>query len=111
MLLTVIKAITSLALIFLATFIAKRYSVVAGMISVMPIVGLLILIWTYVENRGAQSAMVNLTRGAMIGLIPTAIFYAAAFITFSRGMNIMPVLILSFAAWGVSAAIIFHIIR
>jgi len=111
MLLTVLKAITSLALIFLVGIIAKKYSALAGMIAVMPIIGLLILIWTYVETKGAKDVMVNLTTGAMIGLVPTAIFYIAAFITFSRGMSITPVMLISFAAWGVSAFIILRLIH
>ncbi len=50
----IIKATISLAIIFLATGLARRFPSLAGLIGVMPLTGALVLVWTYLENRGSK---------------------------------------------------------
>ena len=107
----IIKALSSLVIIFLATFIAKRYPGVGGIIAVMPLAGLIIFIWTYLESTNPQKTMVGFTTGALWGILPTAAFYFMALFAFSRGFTLVPTLLLSLGVWLIFVLILLHFIR
>ena len=46
-----IKILVSLGVIVAVTAIAKKLPSIAGLISVMPLTGAMILVWVYLENK------------------------------------------------------------
>lgn len=100
---TILKIALSLLVILAASAVARRYPSAAGLISVMPLTGALVLVWVYLENNGDPAIMQQLTRGALWGIVPSIIFFLMACFGFSRNMPLHLVLLLSFGAWGLAA--------
>ena len=67
-----IKISLSVAIILLATFTAKRFPSIAGLIGVMPLTGALVLAWVYLENQGDPEIMAGFTKGALWGCYPAS---------------------------------------
>ncbi len=96
---TLIKSIISVVIILGVTAIGKRFSTLAGIISVMPLTGALALFWIYVENKGDQAVMNGFLKGAIFGIIPTIIFFIVALYFFKRGASLSTMFLTGFAAW------------
>ncbi len=99
----VIKVMISLGIILLATGLGKRFPTLAGLISVMPLTGVIVLVFLYLENRGDRQVMEAYTRGAVWGILPTILFFAAAYLCFRREMPLAAVLGAGFGVWIVGA--------
>ena len=100
-----IKTAISVAIILVATGIAKRFPSAAGLIGVMPLTGALVLIWVYMENKGNPEVMQGFAKGALWGIVPSILFFIVAFFCFRKEFSLPTVLISSFAAWLVAAFI------
>lgn len=100
-----IKLIVSLAIILVATMIGKRLPSTAGLIAVMPLAGVLVLVWMYIENNGDSHIMQEFTKGALWGILPSVAFYVVALICFRKQMPLPIVLACSFSTWIVAAFI------
>jgi uncharacterized membrane protein (GlpM family) len=100
-----IKVSLSVAVILLATFTAKRFPSVAGLIGVMPLTGALVLGWVYLENRGDPKIMTDFTKGAFWGMLPSILFYLVAFFGLKKGFPLTTILVLSFVAWFLAAVV------
>ena len=74
-----IKAVLSLAVIFIATGIGKKFPSMAGLIGVMPLTGALVLVWVYLENRGDPVVMQNFAKGASGGSCPASFSFSSRF--------------------------------
>jgi uncharacterized membrane protein (GlpM family) len=94
-----IKIIISILIILVATAIAKKLPSSAGLISVMPITGALVLVWVYLENKGDSILMQDFTKGALWGIIPSVLFFLTAMICFKKQFPLSIVLIAGFSAW------------
>lgn len=103
----VIKLAISAAVILAATGIARRFPSIAGLISVMPLAGALILSFVYYENKGQWPVMQGFARGALWGILPSIAFYLVAFICLKKEMSLAAVLGSSFGAW-FAAALVHH---
>ncbi len=64
-----LKITLSIAVILVATAIAKKYPSAAGLIGVMPLTGALVLVWVYLENKGNAEVMQAFTKGALWGIL------------------------------------------
>jgi uncharacterized membrane protein (GlpM family) len=94
-----IKIMVSVAIILAATALGKKLPSMAGLIGVMPLMGALVLIWIYVENKGDPQIMQGFTKGALWGILPTILFYLVALFCFKRQFPLSIVLCASFAVW------------
>jgi len=65
----------------------------------MPLTGLLVLVWRYLDNSGDSAAMIDYTKGAMWGIIPSMLFFLVAFLCFRSEKPLWFVLSASFAVW------------
>lgn len=101
-----IKIALSLMIILLAVGIGKKFPSLGGLIAVMPLTGLIVMLWLYSDTEGNPAAMQDYTKGALFGIIPTMLFFTVAFIGFRREWGLPVVLVCSFATWAVAA--IFH---
>ncbi len=99
----IIKLFVSLCIITLCTQIGRKLPTLAGLIAVMPLTGLIVLIWLYLDNPGNFSMMTDYTKGALWGILPTVLFFLVAFLCFQKRLSLWIVLCVSFAVWIVAA--------
>ncbi len=108
----ILKLIISLSIILFCSQIAKKVPALAGLIAVMPLTGLLVLLWIYWDNTQHPDLSVILStycKAAMLGIIPSILFFFAAWLCFKKQFNIWLVLCVSFAVW-LAAAFIHQLI-
>ncbi len=101
----IVKIIISLFLILTVTTLAKKVPALAGLIAVMPLTGALILFWVAFENKENYQLMTEFSKSALLGLVPTIIFFLVAFVCFKYRISIFLSLFLSFSSWVFSAII------
>jgi uncharacterized membrane protein (GlpM family) len=100
-----IKIAVSLAVILLATFAARRFPSVAGLLGVMPLTGALVLAWVYLENQGDPDIMTGFAKGALWGMLPSILFFLVALFCLRKGLPLTVVLLAGFAAWLLGAMV------
>ena len=102
---TVIKIALSLAVILLAVGIGRKFPSLGGLIAVMPLTGLIALLWLYSDTGGDMVALQHYTQGALFGIIPTILFFAVAFFGFRKEWDLPVILCTGFGAWLTAAFI------
>ena len=85
--------------------IGRKLPTLAGLIAVMPLTGLIVLVWLYLDNPGNFSLMTEYTKGALWGIVPSVLFFLVAFLCFQKRLSLWIVLFASFAVWIASAFI------
>ena len=99
----VIKLLISVCIISVCAAVARKAPSLAGLIAVMPLTGLIVLIWLYLDNPGNFTLMTNYTKGALWGIIPSILFFLVAFVCFQKHLPLWIVLCASFAVWLIGA--------
>jgi len=99
----VIKLLISVCVIAFCAQIGRKLPTLAGLIAVMPLTGLIVLVWLYRENPGNFDLMTEYTKGALWGIVPSVLFFLVAFICFRRHLPFWLVLCASFAVWLIGA--------
>jgi uncharacterized membrane protein (GlpM family) len=99
----VIKLLISVSVILFCTQIGRKLPTLAGLIAVMPLTGLIVLVWLYTENPGNFNIVTDYTKGALWGILPTILFFLMAFICFRKHLPLWIVLCASFAVWLIAA--------
>ena len=94
-----IKLLVSVSIILLCTQIGRRFPTLAGLIAVMPLTGLIVLLWLHNDNPNNFMFMVHYTKGALWGIVPSILFFFVAFVCFYRHQPLWIVLCASFAVW------------
>ena len=94
-----LKVILSVAIILIATAVGKRIPSLAGLLGVMPLTGALVLVWVYIENRGDSRIMLEFSKGALWGILPSILFFLVALVCFRKGLSLPLVLVCSFGIW------------
>ena len=94
-----IKLCVSLLVILLATQVGRRLPSLAGLIAVMPLTGLLVLLWLYWDHPGDFGLMARYCEGALLGIVPTILFFVTALLCFRRHLPLWAVLSAGFAVW------------
>jgi uncharacterized membrane protein (GlpM family) len=69
----------------------------------MPLTGLIVLVWLYLDNPGNFALMTDYTKGVLWGIIPTILFFLVAFVCFQKQLPLWMVLCASFAVWLIGA--------
>ena len=99
----IVKLSITVAVIILCAQIGRRFPSLAGLIATMPLTSLLVLMWLYADNSGNQEVMVGYTRGALWGILPSILFFVAAFFCFKKHLPLPIVLSASFGVWLIGA--------
>jgi hypothetical protein len=94
-----VKLLLSLSVIVLATQIGRRLPTLAGLIAVMPLTSLLVLLWLYWDYPGDFARLTGYCEGALLGIVPTLLFFVAALLCLRRHLPLWAVLSISFALW------------
>jgi len=89
MMMLLLKIITSSLMIVLITEIAKKHSMLGGMIAVLPINILLSLIWLYIEKKDI-AMLGNFTNSAFWGIFPTMFFLISITFLFNKNNPFIP---------------------
>jgi len=95
----VVKLAVSVAVILLATQIGRKAPTLAGLVAVMPLTSLLVLLWLYLDHLGDFALMSDYCGGALLGIIPTILFFLTALVCFRRHLPLWAVLSAGFAVW------------
>lgn len=103
MLQTLLKIIVTLAVILAAVYCGRKWPTLGGLIATMPLTGLLVMLWLYFDNPQSPKLMADYTRGAVLGIIPTILFFLTAYLCFRRQCSLPVVLGTSFAVWTAGA--------
>lgn len=101
----IIKLSISVCVILFCTQIGKKLPSLAGLIAVMPLTGLIVLLWLYSENPGDFGLMIDYTKGALWGILPSILFFLVAFFCFRKQLSLWIVLSASFGVWVAAAAV------
>jgi uncharacterized membrane protein (GlpM family) len=99
----VIKLLISICIISICAVVARKVPTLAGLIAVMPLTGLIVLIWLYLDNPANFALMTDYAKGALWGIVPSILFFLVAFICFNKQLPLWIVLCASFAVWLVGA--------
>lgn len=99
------KLLISVGVIIFCTQIGRKLPTLAGLIAVMPLTGLIVLLWLYSDNPGNLDLMANYIKGALWGIVPSILFFAVAFVCFRKQLPIWMVLTASFAVWLMAAGV------
>ncbi len=100
-----IKLLLSLLVILLATQIGRKVPTLAGLIAVMPLTSLIVLLWLYSDHPGDVSLLIGYCEGALLGIVPTILFFVTALLCFRRHLPLWAVLSAGFAVWLVGALV------
>jgi uncharacterized membrane protein (GlpM family) len=106
-----LKILIALAIILVAAFIGRKQPTLAGLVAVMPLTGLVVLIWLYMDNPGNFPLMAEYAKGAFWGIIPTMLFFLVAFLCFRKNLALPVVLLLSFIVWILAAFVHQQLLR
>ncbi len=101
----VVRLLISVLIIIFCTQIGRKLPSLSGLIAVMPLTGLIVLLWLYAENPDKQKIMVDYTAGALTGIVPSIFFFLAAYLAFKKDQPVWIAVGLSFAAWIIVAVI------
>ncbi len=101
----VIKLLISVCIIAFCTQLGRKLPTLAGLIAVMPLTGLIVLVWLYLDNPGNFSLMNSYCQGALWGILPSVLFFLVAFICLRKQLSLWVVLCTSFAVWLIAAFI------
>ncbi len=107
----VIKLAIAVLVIVLCTQIARIRPTLAGLIVVMPLTGLIVLLWVYSDCQADPVRMSRYTLGAVWGILPTLIFFGSAYVCFRRGMTLGWVLGISSIVWILAALVHQYFLR
>lgn len=100
-----VRLLASIAVIVCCARIGKRYPSLAGLIATMPLMSLIVLFWLRSENPGDDALMRGFTQGALWGIIPSILFFAAAWLCLRGRMPLPLALTIALGAWLVGAVV------
>jgi uncharacterized membrane protein (GlpM family) len=101
----ILKVVFTVAVVLGATELGKALPKLSGLIATMPLTALMVMIWLNVENPDKAKTMVSYSGGAFWGVIPSMLFYGAAYTLYRRGFGLPAVIGLSFVVWGAAAVV------
>ena len=96
---TLVKIAIIVCVVFVCGQVARIRPTLAGLISVMPLTGLLAMIAAYMDCSGDPVKMGRYTLGAVWGILPAILFFIVAYLGFRRQLHLAIVLGLSAAVW------------
>lgn len=106
-----VKLIAANIIIVACAQLGRRYPSLAGLIATMPLTSLLVLIWLHLDRPGDFRLMTDYTRGVLWGIIPTILFFVAAYYCFRRQFPFSLALSAGCAVWLAGAAVHHWLVR
>lgn len=110
---TVIKILSSAAIIGLVTELARRFPTYGGIIAALPLISLLSLIWLTVQGQSNEQIQ-QFTWGVIIGLPATIVLLISVYIALKNSVHLGLAIIIGTVCWGLFLGIqnmIQHVIQ
>jgi uncharacterized membrane protein (GlpM family) len=85
-------------IIIACVLLGKRIPSLAGLIATMPLTSLIVLAWLATDRPG-DGALTGYLKGALWGLVPTCVFFAATYLCLRKGMGLPVALGMGGALW------------
>jgi len=99
------KLLISVCIIVFCAQIGRKLPSLAGLIAVMPLTGVIVLVWLYLDNPGKFGLMNDYCKGALWGILPSVLFFLVAFVCFRKQLSLWLVLCASFSVWFMAAVV------
>jgi hypothetical protein len=93
------KLAVSLTIIVTCVRIGGKMPALGGLIATMPLTSLIVLIWLASDHPGDRHLLQEYVRGVLWGIIPTIMFFGAAFVCLRRGWPLPAVVGAGFSVW------------
>jgi F0F1-type ATP synthase assembly protein I len=100
-----VKLLLSIVIISAATQVGKRIPTLGGLIATMPLTGFIVLIWLYTDDPDNYSLLVSYTKGALWGVIPSILFFVAAYFSFQKQFPLSVALSIGLGVWFAGACV------
>src|SRR5512140_3107929 len=104
-----LKLLISNLIILLCVWLGRRFPSLGGLIATMPITSLIVLLWLRHDNPGDRSVLPAYVEGVFFGVIPTMLFFGAAWFCLKKGLPFPATLTISFAVW-IAAALLHQLL-
>lgn len=101
----VLKLIGTNLIILLCVWLGKRFPALAGLIATMPITTLIVLLWLHHDSPHDRDLLSGYVGGVFFGVIPTLLFFGAAWLCLQRGCQLPATLLAAFAVWLAAAVV------
>jgi uncharacterized membrane protein (GlpM family) len=98
-----IRLIISICIITLCAHLGRKLPALAGLIAVMPLTGVIVMLWIYSDDPGNFARMTRYTSGALWGIGPSILFFLTALLCFRKHLPLWLVLCASFGVWILAA--------
>lgn len=86
-------------IIITCVLIGKRFPLLGGLIATMPLTSLIVLVWLATDNPGDNTLIAAYTRGVLGGILPTILFFSAAYLCLRKGMGLPSALATGGGLW------------
>ncbi len=104
-----LKLLISNLIIILCVWLGRRVPSLGGLIATMPITSLIVLLWLRHDNPPDRTLLPAYVEGVFFGVIPTMLFFGAAWFCLKRGLPFPAMLTISFAVW-IAAALLHQLL-
>ena len=95
----VLPVIISIGVIMLVALLQKQSKLIAAVTATMPVTIPLALWIVYSSSQGERQAVEKFSQSLVFGIIPTAAFAVALWITARLGMKLAPMIVSAYAVW------------
>lgn len=96
---SILPVIISILVIIAVAVLERQSKFAAAITATMPL-GVPLALWiVYSANNGSPTAMQELTRGMVLGIIPTLGFVIAAWICARMELKLIPMLAIGYLVW------------
>jgi len=101
----VVKVGVTLAVIALAAWLGKRTPTLGGLLATMPLTGVIVMLWLHAEKPGEPQLMIDYTKGALFGIVPSILFFVAVWLALRHGFPLWMVVPAGLAVWLLAAVL------
>ncbi|KAB0671868.1 DUF3147 family protein [Oryzomonas sagensis] len=86
-------------LIIACVLLGRRVPSLGGLIAAMPLISLIVLVWLATDRPGDGALIDGYLKGVLWGLLPTCVFFAAAYLCLRKGMGLPAALGMGGVLW------------
>ncbi len=101
----------SIIVLITVALLQRQSKVAAGITATMPVTIPLALWIVYSSTRGERKTLEQFTGGLVSGIIPTAMFVVAIFVSTRLGLKLLPTILVSYLTWALTLGVVFIVRR
>ena len=94
-----LKLVVANLIIIACVLLGKRFPSMGGLMATMPLTSLIILAWLATDRSGDGAVVSGYIKGALWGLAPTCVFFAALSLCLRKGLGLPAALGMGGALW------------